>query len=1370
MSDRINPYNGAPEDEGLYTFNVNYTQQGSSIVGDGGKKKAIQDTAKVVTDTTKDTATSGFRDRENNFVYDNYSRISNAAAVASLVVGNYDGASIAHAYNALKISSNAETQSYLDTIGLGTANTQKLNAFNNEVWYQGMSSDGSTTLLQAKPGDDLYARLLSSSGGYVSHNIGGKDYTFSQDNYVVNVCNQGANMFVSSADIRAGYATENGQKVSLLGWKTATGGQDVLGSQMSSLLQSNISDLGYQAEREMGYHRDITHSFTKNAKMESMARINQASLDYLKGTNPEIKSEMEHILSNSPNKKQSQIFDSISKKLTLERVNASPMRQAEIDKMLDAIDKHMRLGGGKTDLGGSNGLSMQQRKGLQLIGNQFLGQDMMKGINFYAASYKATTHAVKAISHVGAKAGYVGIDLGAGLVEKTLGKINPSIGHKASQTRDWSKKKYAKHKERAAAKKRGGRTWKEYKRQERLEKRFEKQARINKKIKKNEELIKKGGKKSKIKYLKDKNAKLRKKLEKKAKKKIKDMTKKMMEKAIFEAIKAVIDTVSDVASVAAAICSCGADVIDDIKAVIAIIKWVLIILAALVVIAIITHFINCGLLVTFGAIIIEIFSLEPTHLSDYLNNRNFSQYIVDKTCTELGAEFLRTAQNDAQIHYLFDFSQAVNSQYSDGNGTYWKKDTTEGTIGKIWAREECDNSTVVVSGQKLYGDTYISNPSLRHELSGVNANMVPIMAMMNKRFGEELNFDNYCNAMAYVYTLYIDSHDKACFESGVDPYNYNEVDDCSKNSLYSQPLSPETVWDSENATRRDYRNTRNANGEFAIQEQCSNIYIHGYEFGLFQNIAEHRRNAQVFFGQTLQSLGVDVNIEQVGTVTLNDNGSWPSGNTLLDDCDNIVYAQFSTSESETTCGIPAHTHRPIGTYNSCYECVATGICTHQCDLPSNSSQDSECYDWKDIDGGGMMPPQWVRNCQHNCEESGCAHRCRADGADCVINRTCGYPEVSHEHVAWVSKSNPGCYKTVAICAGHCGGHIEPVVNISLISTFEGLMYDDCYKQTYWMTEGEMADPAAWMGEFDFKEWDLDNWKDWWWSKACSWYLPLPRSPRNLAESIGHELIANGAEMIDRASGEIAEFANQFIYMERSENSNPNDDPDKNPENYKDENGNPNDLYGFEGWYTDEDGLVLDQGLLTDLENMYGTMEEQYKVGYENMEMANVVIPIGPNQALSNDEIRDIFDKLKENGYTFTERQEAIVNEALQAAGMYWYQDTNDARYYATQHENGRSDELGMIASIINRALDMNITSPSSGTWTGSGAIKPGTIISNGENYAIYIGAFANDFLGIEGFSGPTYHWIVECSKDENGAIFRGVTAGELRSYHIRYNY
>lgn len=1314
---------------GVYQFNVNYTQQGSSIVGDGGTKKALEDTARVVTDTTKDTATSGFRDRENNFVYDNYSRVSNAAAVASLVVGNYDGASITHVYNSLKMTSSAETQQYLDAIGLGKSNAQNLDLFNKEVWYKGIASDGSTTLLQAKPGDDLYHSLLSSNGSYVSQTINGKAYNFSQDNYMVNVCNNGSSMFVSSADIRAGYSIDHGQKVNLLGWKTSSG-QDILGNHMSSLFQSNIGSLDYQAEREKIYSDSVRYSFTKSSKIESMEKINQASLNYLKGTNPELKREIENFTASGPNRNQPQMFRSIISKLHNERSTASPARQMEIDKMLDALDKHIRLGGGNIEkFGASGGLSMQQRKGLQLVGNQFLGQDMMKGVNFYVASYKATSHAVKAMSHVGTKVGYMGIDLGAGLVEKTLGKINPNIGHKASQTRSWSKQKYSKYKDRAAAKKRGGRAWKDYKKQERLDRKFERQLRTNKKIKKNEDVLKKlDPKGKKYKYLNKKTEKLRKKLEKKAKKKVKDMAKKMMDKAIFEAIKAVVELASDAVSVVAAVASWGADIVDDIKAIIAIIKWVIVIIAVAIVILIIKHFVSCGLLVAFGAIILEIFSLEPTHLSDYLNNRNFSQYIVDKTATELGAEFLRTAQNDAHLHYLLDFEKAVDSKYSDGNGTYWKKDTTEGVIGHIWAREECDNIT------STYIDTYVANPSLRHELSGVNANLVPIMAMMNKRFEEEINFDNYCNAMAYVYTLYIRSHDKACFEDNVEPYQYNEVDDCDKNQLYSQPLSPETVWNTENACRINYT-SKNSQGEYDVKEVCTNIYIHGYKFGeYFQSIAEKRKNAEIFFSKTLQDLGFNALNESVGTVILDDDGNLPS-NSVLKDCDNIIYAQYSTSDSQTTCGKVYHKH-----VSSCYECTIEETCKHV----------GNCYK-----GGPCQKPIGNPNdpmgyyCSHVCGDD-CGHNCAIDA--CNKELTCRIEE--HEHKAWINKSNPGCYKTVAICAGHCGGHIEPVINLSLISTFEGLMNEDAFRQTYWMTEGEMADPLSWMGEFDFKEWDLDHWKDWWWLKACSWYLPLPRSPINLIQKASHELIANGAEMIDRASGEIADFANQFIYMERSEGSNPNEDPDKNPENDKDTEGNPNDLYGFEGWFEDETGTTINQGLLDDLKNMYGTMEENYDIGYENMELANIVIPAGTNKALGRDDIKDVLDKLEENGYILDDIQKAIITEALDAAGMYWYQKTNEAHNHAMNRNNdcGRSDEVGMILGIVGRALDRDITSLPS----YKGSIKPGTIISDGENYAIYIGYYADDFLGIEGINGPSYHWIVECSKKDNGSRLKNL--------------
>lgn len=1341
---------------GVYQFNVNYTQQGSSIVGDGGTKKAIEDTARVVTDTTKDTATSGFRDRENNFVYDNYSRVSNAAAVASLVAGNYDGASITHVYNSLKMTSSAETQNYLDTIGLGTSNAQNLNTFNNEVWYKGIASDGSTTLLQAKPGDDLYHSLLSSNGSYVSQTINGKAYNFSQDNYMVNVCNNGSSMFVSSADIRAGYSIDNGQKVNLLGWKTSSG-QDILGNHMSSLFQSNLGSLDYQAERERIYSDSVRYSFTKSSKIESMERINQASLNYLKGTNPELKREIEKFTSLNPNRNQPQMFRSIISKLHNERSTASPARQMEIDKMLDALDKHIRLGGGNIEkFGASGGLSMQQRKGLQLVGNHFLGQDMMKGVNFYTASYKATSHAVKAISHLNTKVGYMGVDLGAGLVEKTLGKINPNIGHKASQARSWSKQKYSKYKDRTAAKKRGGRAWKDYQKQERLDRKFERQLRTSKKIKKNEGVLKNldpNGKK--YKYLNKKTEKLRKKLEKKAKQRVKKTVKKAAEKAAFEAAKKIAELVSDIASAVAAIGSVGADIVDDIKTVIAIIKWAIVIIFAIIIIGVIVHFLFCSMLVTLGAIIIELFSIEPPSLSEALNNRNFSQYIVDKTATELGAEFLNTAQNDAYLHYVLDFNSAVDSKYSDGNGTYWKKDTTEGVIGHIWAREECDNTT------STYIDTYIPNPSLRHELSGVNANLVPIMAMMNKRFQEEINFDNYCNAMAYVYTLYIRSHDKACFEDNVEPYQYNEVDDCDKNQLYSQPLSPETVWNTEKACRINYTTSKNAQGEFKIKEQCTNIYIHGYKFGeYFQSIAEKRKNAEIFFSKTLQELGFNALNEPVGTVILDNDGNLPS-DSVLKDCDNIIYAQYSMDEDKgTLCGQKAHTHIPFGQYNSCYKCTTKGQCTH--------THDNYCFTEEPYE---YCPGHWTTKrvdiCTHNCETEGCAHRCNTNGIGCDIQLDCGYPIDGHQHQEWKSKTNNGCYKTVAICAGHCGGHIEPVINLSLISTFEGLMNEDAFRQTYWMTESEMVNPNAWMGPFDSSQWSIDNWKSFWGDKASSWFSKLPRSPLNFINYGLKELTSEGAKAVDRTTSQLADIASSFIFMDRSETMDPNDDPDKNPQNDLDENGDPNDLYGFEGWFEDEVGTI-DQGLLDDLKNMYGTMEENYDIGYENMELANIVIPAGTNKALGRDDIKDIFDKLEENGYIFTERQKAIVTEALDAAGMFWYQDTNEAYNHAMNRNNdcGKSDEVGMILGIVGRALDRDITSlPSPG-----GSIKPGTILSDGENYAIYIGSFANDFLGIEGFSGRTYHWIVECSKDDNGSIFKGVTANELSYYYNHYNY
>ena len=180
----------------------------------------------------------------------------------------------------------------------------------------------------------------------------------------------------------------------------------------------------------------------------------------------------------------------------------------------------------------------------------------------------------------------------------------------------------------------------------------------------------------------------------------------------------------------------------------------------------------------------------------------------------------------------------------------------------------------------------------------------------------------------------------------------------------------------------------------------------------------------------------------------------------------------------------------------------------------------------------------------------------------------------HKHKDWESAEEPGCWITAAVCLGHCGGHIDPFVDVVETYTFQGLANFDpgIEKEASFMGASDfsesgialfsLADDIAdsleaknalrnsekegktvFKGWFDIerygmvsvekygedsskkevwkkiKEAILDKqikldkrWKEDWESRIAKWYSPGPNNPASMVDFVGKTLVSKSFDI------------------------------------------------------------------------------------------------------------------------------------------------------------------------------------------------------------------------------------------------------------------
>lgn len=375
------------------------------------------------------------------------------------------------------------------------------------------------------------------------------------------------------------------------------------------------------------------------------------------------------------------------------------------------------------------------------------------------------------------------------------------------------------------------------------------------------------------------------------------------------------------------------------------------------------------------------------------------------------------------------------------------------------------------------------------------------------------------------------------------------------------------------------------------------------------------------------------------------------------------------------------------------------------------------------------------------------------GAYTTYKLKCG--KEGHIHTDWVSANEPGCWTTGYICLGHCGGHITPQIDVQIDYDWESIAKKDFYKVTYLMSESDMVPGASGTGN------TIEEWKDYWNSKMAMWFLPFPNSPTSCLELCVDNTLHALAYIADGVTGW---FVDGFKWLLGLDIDEEDVDTVEEIQELAEEAGD--DVFAFPGWYL-EDG-TLNQEYIKELEDFYGRYDDNnYELGYKNWEeIGECVFPLAGGKAVPAAQQKAILDYLADEGVS--EQRLAVVSEALQRCGAYFYVLSGDAHANGVNNTSGKSECSGFVSGVLNRALGVTTYSTgwSASTFFNSGsavapsAMQPGDVISHanggtgssGVSYTghvmIYVG-----ILEIEGFD-EDQHYVIDCSSTVGGTSLR----------------
>lgn len=746
-----------------------------------------------------------------------------------------------------------------------------------------------------------------------------------------------------------------------------------------------------------------------------------------------------------------------------------------------------------------------------------------------------------------------------------------------------------------------------------------------------------------------------------------------------------------------------------------------------------------------------------------------------------------------ELGYIWMREEADNTTTIDGNGII--SGYEQGIEGR----------KVSGTGSTRAYDKYVANEANRQQLKSLNSNVLPCLAMAMERFPEDITYENYLTVMAYMYYMYAETHDTSRFDSNAEsPYIGEEVDDCDETELYD--AHGERVWDMTAQMVKTPTVDKCTNIYIHGYDRAWGESLNKTKAKAEESVASVLAWINTNFGTTFGGSTLPVGTElcyknSSGSITFIKNPSnnlthtykltpeatyttgsafiYKEGSITKIGCDNIKYYQWTNNENKTftvngttyksyladelsTCPGKEHKHTA-----SCF----TRTCVARAGSVSCTCSHSSCPKVPIMVGSVIAGYRVSCTCSHSsCPRTGGHSHSSFTNSDvsvlrsqgkvnnatfsyngCDYKRTCSY-SYEHTHNPWQSIDRPGCWRSIAVCGGHCGGHIRPVVNVVETYTWEGLMCADIFKVVHFMSAADFADIALDDDQLEY----IEDWKGYWRAKCATWFLPFPNSPLSFASWIGESIVKWGAKTIDAISGWWASLWSS------------------DPDYYKSDDAKlEEDVYEFPGWWINE--TTLNTELIEDMVILYGSYADDYEHGESGFDVGvwEVKFALGPNRKLSSSRINEIMNSISVSG-----SREAACRTALESVGCFWYSKSITARANGASSKSGCSDDAGFISGILYRSGAISTTRMKWGVVAtkhepdcyvdhsyGGSSLSSGDILINEDKntMCIYIGIVADEY-------GNYSHYVVDCTSETNGAAFRAVSSAELTGYTLRHSY
>lgn len=1136
-----------------------------------------------------------------------------------------------------------------------------------------------------------------------------------------------------------------------------------------------------------------------------------------------------------------------------------------------------------------------------ILGN-LLGQDMMQGVNFYRAGIRTAKTGYRAITGVASNIGYMGSTFSNKIVQNALSSVAGKDYVGVERLKAAQKKRetrYYTRKDKMRAKKNG--TYKEWRRDHKNAKFSAKGDRLDSKMTKldsNRDKIRVARKKltesgnltaGKDRMLKAReyvNTRRRERVDKKFQAFTRRSAKRA-KKAGPNVFKRGISAIKNskfgkAVGAAAKVLKAPAKLLAAAKAFI--MKWILIIVGGYL--AVLLKLLSLLVVIYLVILFVSNAALPNDLKNRVLHGANYQQMIVTTTEEDIIMDLQLICEVDATNHFL--------SKRHIKNPTYpWYYASRIGQINKIWPWEEADNTTryanekdeleydektVLLTGAT--GDLVYANPDIpegengntyvtqadRTELSSLEANLLPIVAMSRLRYYEDLDFQRWPTVLGYTYYMFSISHDIARYDTEAE-YNRYQYGDMEDDPGYDYELVEPCVdiYGSENVDwdRASHTLTRPT-------EICENIYVHDFELEGYDNkvtsisldhaskvsdnpitksIRQISKYAQKFFSKVtgnqdekadtfdkgytdsndiltlnlrkaslkgiknreLTDLSISMTIEQLSerygsVVDIDKNASGifmydgyiesvphgqPSSTTTrelngLDEaCDNVLYFPYGITEDDGSSDYDTTEARLIpgsddgaGAIDGCHDhCWTKGCYTLIC------GEEERDGHYENADGdettGEALNATWVEGHHHDI---GCYD---LSSFECEHGKAY---QGTGGHAPWNSQDDHGCWKTVAICGGHCGGHVVPLINIVQKMTYEGLAQDDNFKTPYWLEADEIVNSAGYQfgGMYGFIDSVIEDnivsvgqFRSYWMGKCNRWFSPMPRSPYTFWKTIGKNMIINFCNAWDTVAGVFNDILSKMTGGLAGNTGQEYEDGDGmlDSDDWVKKDEGENDHWMWKGWWIDEN--TIDKTLITEMESYTGTYKDnEFEAGVKNF--ADFDVQFGTmglqGQIYTPEQIQDIINMIGAN-YNFggmsglTEKQRAILEAALSRCGKFGYSLTGSAHNNGINNDSGYSDCSGWVTGTLLKALGINYNTNAAGFASKgvyNGVKKPGSIIAHkngGAGYSGHVMIYAG-YLS-DGPDGAG-HYVMDCTR-KTGSSLRRVSQSYLDKYKYVWN-